>query len=255
MSKTKKKAPARATKPARNSKLPAALARRASAAASAKTARALATAREHLAVIARRKNAITEAFYDIGVALTALKKPEMVAALGRRSFAEVCEKDAGLSAVVAERLIAIVRNMTAEQALAMGQKKAMAMIDLAAATPDHDDTAAGLFRKKSIALPGGRTLDTRAASANAIEEAAKAIRHRVLATSARRGGPTKPARGRTTSADERSLAELLQRKLHKLGLERARVTAVATKAGHESDLRFEHIPVSQLDALKQAIGR
>jgi hypothetical protein len=70
-------------------------------------------------VIARRKSAITEAFYDIGVALTALKKPEMVAALGRRSFAEVCAKDAGLSAVVAERLIGIVRNMTPEQALAM----------------------------------------------------------------------------------------------------------------------------------------
>jgi hypothetical protein len=157
--------------------------------------------------------------------------------------------------VVAERLIGIVRNMTPEQALAMGQKKAMAMIDLAAATPDHDDTAATLYRKKSIALPGGRSVDTRTASANAIEEAAKAIRHSVVATSAKRGGATKPARGRTTSADERSLAELLQRKLHELGLDRARVTAVATKPGHESDLRFEHIPVSKIDALKQAIGR
>ncbi len=71
----------------------------------------------------------------------------MVAALGRRSFAEVCEKDAGLSAVVAERLIAVVRSMTPEQALAMGQKKAMAMIDLAAATPDQD-TAAGRARHR-----------------------------------------------------------------------------------------------------------
>jgi hypothetical protein len=244
----------RSTKPTTASKLPAALARRATAAASAKSTRLLAAAREHLAVIARRKSAITEAFYDIGVALAALKKPEMVAALGRRSFAEVCEKDAGLSAVVAERLIGIVRNMTPEQALAMGQKKAMAMIDLAAATPEAD-SAAGLFRKKSIALPGGQSVDVRAASANAIEEAAKAIRHGVAAKSAKHGGAGKAARGRTTSADERSLAALIERKLHKLGLDRARVTAVATKAGHESDLRFEHIPVSKIDTLKTAIGR
>ena len=235
-------------------KLPAALARRATAAASAKTTRLLAAAREHLAVIARRKNAITEAFYDIGLALAALKKRELVAALGRRSFAEVCEKDAGISAVVAERLIGIVENMTAEQALAMGQKKAMALIDLAAATPAQD-SAAGLFRKKSIALPGGRSLDLHAASANAIEEAAKTIRHGVAAKAGKRGGTGKAARGRTTSADERALAELLQRKLHKLGLERARVTAVATKPGHESDLRIEHIPLSKIDALKSAIGR
>ena len=242
-------------KPKPSKKLPTALARRAAAAASAKAARNLATAREHIAVIQRRKNAITEAFYDIGVALTELKKPEHIAALGRRSFAEVCEKDAELSAVVAERLIGIVRNMTAEQALAMGQKKAMALVDLAAATPGGEDSAASLFRKKSIALPGGGSLDLRAASANAIEEAAKTIRQGVAAKTAKGGGTGKAARGRTSSADERALAELLQRKLHKLGLERARVTAVATKAGHESDLRFEHIPVSKIDTLKQAIGR
>jgi len=44
--------------------------------------------------------------------------------------------------------------MTREQALAMGQTKAMAMVTLSAATPE-DDTAAGLYRKKSVALPGG----------------------------------------------------------------------------------------------------
>jgi hypothetical protein len=69
------------TTPAAASRLPAALARRATAAASAKTARLLAAAREHLASIARRKGAVTEAFYDIGIALTALKERELVAAL------------------------------------------------------------------------------------------------------------------------------------------------------------------------------
>ena len=56
--------------------LPAALVKRATAAATAKTTRLLREAREQLSLIARRKREITEAFYDIGVALSELKKPE-----------------------------------------------------------------------------------------------------------------------------------------------------------------------------------
>ena len=165
-------------------KLPAALAARATAAASAKTSRLRRDAHALLALIARRKREITEAFYDIGEALTKLKDRDTISALGRRSFAEVCEKDAGMSVSVAERLVEIVRSLTREQALAMGQKKAMAMVTLAAATPE-DDTAAGLYRKKSIALPGGKKVSPRSASANEIEEAATAIRHRRSASAAR----------------------------------------------------------------------
>ncbi|CAN5925005.1 hypothetical protein BH11MYX4_BH11MYX4_01330 [soil metagenome] len=112
-------------------------------------------AREQLSLIARRKREITEAFYDNGVALTFLKSKDVIRALGRKSFAEVCEKDAGLSASTSERLVRIVAALTREQALAMVQTKATAMVNVAAATPE-DDTAAGLFRKKSVALPGGR---------------------------------------------------------------------------------------------------
>ena len=43
--------------------------------------------------------------------------------------------------------------------------------------------------------------------------------------------------------------------LHKLGLERARVAAVATKAGQGADLRFERIPAAKVDLLKKAFGR
>ena len=229
--------------------LPAALAARATAAVSAKTSRLRREAHALLALISRRKREITEAFYDIGEALTKLKERDTISALGRRSFAEVCEKDAGISVSVAERLVEIVRSLTREQALAMGQKKAMAMVTLAAATPE-DDTAAGLYRKKSIALPGGKRVSPRSASANAIEEAATAIRHRRSAS-----GSGAPARGRTTTAEERTFAALLEKRLHQLGLDRARVIAVATKPGQGSDLRFEHIPVAQIDALKKAIGR
>ena len=147
-----------------------------------------------------------------------------------------------------ERLVAIVASLTRAQALAMGQKKAMAMVTLAAATP-ADDTAAGLFREKAIALPGGRTISPRKASANEIEEAATAIRQSRSA-----GEKGKAKRGRTTSADERSLASLLQRRLRQLGLERATVTAVATKPGQGSDLRFEHVPCAEVDTLREALG-
>jgi hypothetical protein len=239
-SKSKSKAaPTRAA-----AKLPAALAARATAAADAKSKRLRAEATALLALIARRKKEITEAFYDIGEALARLKDRALIAALGRPTFADVCSNDAGISISVAERLVAIVGAMTREQALAMGQKKAMAMVTLADATPDAD-TAVGLYRKKSVALPGGKTITPRTASANEIEEAATTIRH----------GAGKPARGRTTTAEERTFAALLERRLHQLGLDRARVTAVATKPGQGADLRFEHIPAADIDALRQAIGR
>jgi hypothetical protein len=234
--------------------LPAALAKRATAASTAKTSRLRREAHALLSLISRRKREITEAFYDIGEALTKLKDRDVISALGRRSFAEVCEKDAGLSVSVAERLVAIATSMTREQALTMGQKKAMAMVTLAAATPE-DDTAAGLYRKKTIALPGGKKVSPRTASANAIEEAATAIRHRRSATKSNGNGSAKPSRGRTTTDEERTFAALLQKRLHQLGLDRALVTAIATKPGQGSDLRFEHIPVAQIDVLKKAIGR
>ena len=53
--------------------------------------------------------------------------------------------------------------------------------------------------------------------------------------------------------DERALAALLQKHLRHLGLDRARVVAVATKAGQGADLRFEGIPASKVDLLKKGI--
>ena len=48
---------------------------------------------------------------------------------------------------------------------------------------------------------------------------------------------------------------LLERRLHQLGVERALVTAVATKPGPSADLRFEHIPAADIDKLRKAVGR
>lgn len=76
---------------------------------------------------------------------------------------------------------------------------------------------------------------------------AKAIRQGKRAGGARRG--------RSTTEDERTLAALLERRLRQLGLERAKVEAVATTPGQPADLRFTGIPVDRIDVLKKAIGR
>lgn len=56
-----------------------------------------------------------------------------------------------------------------------------------------------------------------------------------------------------TTKDERELAALLQRHLRQLGLDRARVVAVAGKAGQGADLKFEGIPAARVDLLKKGI--
>jgi hypothetical protein len=73
-----------------------------------------------------------------------------------------------------------------------------------------------------------------------------ALHHRFWTLKCRQEHPTSRLAGRPHSRGKR--------RLHQLGLDRARVTAVATKPGQGSDLRFEHIPVAQIDALKKAIG-
>jgi hypothetical protein len=228
--------------------LPGALVRRAAAAATAKHARLLREARELLALISRRKKEITEAFYEIGEALAKLKQRDMIEALGRKTFAEVCEKDAGLSAATGQQLVEVATSMTREEALAMGSKKATAMVALARATPEHE-TPAGLYRHATIALPDGTKIAP--ATANELTRAAAAVRH---AQKEKTNGKA-PQRGRTTSAEERELADLLQRRLRKLGLDRAVVTAVATKPGQGADLRFEHIPAAKVDLLSRGIAK
>jgi hypothetical protein len=233
-----------AVAPPRGRVVNGALAKRAKAAAEGKRARLEAEARALLALIARRKAEIAEAFFDIGEALARLRAKEMLGALGRRSFAELCERDAGISATTGQRLVEVTLAMTREQAIAMGQKKAMAMVGLAEATPEGD-TAAGLYRKKAIALPGGKTISPRVASANELEAAAARVRQA-------RG---KARRGRTTTPDERARAAKLEARLRELGLDRARVTAVATKPGQGADVRIELVAIDELDLLKRALGR
>jgi hypothetical protein len=223
--------------------LPPALVKRALHAADAKLARFLHDAKADLALIARRKAQIVESFYDIGEALRRLKQKEFVAALGRKSFAEVCAKDAGISLSQAGRLIDIVEHMSRAEALAMGQAKASALVGLAGATPEDDTPGTLLRSRKPLALPGGGTLDTKKASARTIERAAKAIR---------RATPGKTARGSRVSDEDARAGEALTRGLARVGV---RVSVVAGSPGRPATFRFEGVTRAGLARFAAALAR
>ncbi len=219
--------------------LPQALLKRARQAHERRMVRLRARARELVALILRKKAVITEAFYEMGEALRELATDDMLLALGRKSFEEVCKKDCRISVALADNLVKVVDAMTRREAIRVGQTKAVALVELAAATPVHD-TPAGLARRSRVKLADGETIDTRRASGRKIESAAK--RERQFHAARRKG----PRRGLTTTAEERALAAELQKQLRRRGLDRATVTAVATKPGRESDLRIEHVPCDAL---------
>ncbi len=219
--------------------LPQALLKRARQAHERRIARLRTRALELVALVRRRKAEIADAFYDMGEALRELGTDDMLLALRRKSFEEVCKKDCGISVALADSLVKVVKAMTRREAIRFGRTKAIALVELAAATP-ADDTPAGLARQQQVRLADGESVDPRRASAQTIEAAAKRERQ---FQAARRGGAR---RGRTTTAEERALAAELQKRLRKRGLDRVTVTAVATKPGRESDLRIEHVPCGAL---------
>jgi hypothetical protein len=128
----------------------------------------------------------------------------------------------------------------------MGQTKAIAMVALAAATPE-DDTPAGLFEAGHVRVPGGGAIDTRTASARKIERVAKRIRD------AHDAG--KPRRGRTTTAEERLYASKLEAALRKAGLDHATAEVVATRPGQPSELRLAHVPLDAVATLARVLAR
>jgi len=90
------------------------------------------------ALIRRRLTTVVESFYDIGVALTEVLKSKLYAAGGHASLEAWLEAEGLLSFSQAKKLIAIVKSVPREQALAVGQERAYALIALSAATPEPD---------------------------------------------------------------------------------------------------------------------
>jgi len=116
------------------------------------------------------------------------------------------------------------------------------MVAIKEATPE-DDTVAEVA-KKTFKLASGQVVDMKTASVS---------EKRALLKELRAGDKKGKKRGRTTSSDERALAKDLQARLRKVGLERAKVTAVATKPGQESDLRIECVPAGRIESVCKAI--
>lgn len=225
--------------------LPTALVKQGEKLVAKKKARLLAEAKELIAVVRRKRQEISEAFYDIGLALQRLKSREMRLALGYATFEQFCTERLGIAVELAARLVDVVGAMTREEAIAAGQSRAFALVAVAEATPEAD-TPGQLLRRGKVKVPGGREVDTKKASTRALLGAAKDIRA---------AAPRKSRRGRTSSPEERERALSIQAALHAAGLDEARAEAVAGKPGAESTLRVERVPFSKLGALAKILAK
>ncbi len=190
--------------PQKKQPLPASLARNAQKKATAAARAAAAEAKALVAEIQEKKRQIEDAFYDMGVALTALSQPRLYTALGHSSFAALVENELGMALGTVKRLIAIPKELTRKRALGLGQSKSLALIRLAAATPEPD-TAEQLARGRTR-VRGHRTpIRPGKMSAREIERAAKTER------SAHRSKSKRPADSLLTEAEawaERATAKL-----------------------------------------------
>src|SRR5262245_5423900 len=91
-----------------------------------------------LALIERRKQRITEDFYDIGEALRELLRKELYRPLGHASFDALLVARKVMSPAQAYKLVALVDRIPRDEALALGQEKAYALVSYTAATPEAD---------------------------------------------------------------------------------------------------------------------
>jgi hypothetical protein len=212
---------------------------RAKALAQGRRQRLIADARAAIARIKERKATIAGAFWDIGDDLLVLAEPGTAKALGYGDLYDLCWRELQLSAASVDELMAVRKRLTRAEAIRLQtQRRAAAYLRLADATP-ADDTAVGLLAQ-GVAMPGGRLAAH--ASIRAVEAAAKRFRQKRAA---------KRRRGRTTTPEERALANGIGAALRKAGVV-AKVEVLATLPGKPSKLRIE-ISVDDISALKRSL--
>lgn len=163
-----------------------------------------------LALIRRRVIDVVEWFYDIGEALDEIVEHKLYAAAGHQSLGAFLEAEELLSLSQANKLIAVVRAVPREQALAVGLERAYALVTYAKATPEAD-SAGGLVAQN--ANVGGKP--AKEASVRGIMGAAREVRAK-----------TKPERAPTSAEREamkakRALEDALRRHLRGAGINRA----------------------------------
>ena len=176
-------------------------------------ARNLARLAELVALIRRRMTDVVESFYDMGEALREVVEHKLYAAAGHASFKAFLAAERLLSARQAAKLIAVVRKVPREQALALGQERAYALVAYTDATPD-DDSAAGLLAADARV---GEKPVTRA-SVREIQAATRAVN-----ASERAKRPPTEARRAKEKADA-ALVKTVKAALREGGFARAAVT-------------------------------
>lgn len=227
--------------------LPPALAKNAAAASLAKVERLREEALGAIALVKRKQSQVAEAFYEMGQALAILKRKEVVAALGRTSFEEICKRDLSMSHTLANQLVDVAARYTVDQALSLGQSRAIALLDLVAATPE-DDTPTELL-EGGVRLPDGTKLRPKNASAIEMTRAAKAVRRATAAAL-----KTK-VKGRTVSAEDAAIGERVADVLTAASLSQVKVRAIAGLPGRAATFRFEGVTADTLAAFAKALAR
>jgi hypothetical protein len=203
---------------------------------------AAAQARADIALIRSILDRIKADFYQVGLLLKRLKDSRAATALGYAGFHELCKVELDLSGSAVDGLVRIVENYGPDLARRLGRSQALALLKLCDATPE-DDTVEDLVGG-TVRLPSGSTLDVGDSSVRDKLEAAKEIRE---------AGAKRPARGRSTSANDRRVAAEAQAALRAAGIPGAKVQAMAGRPSRPSELRFEGIPVDGLGLLCTAL--
>jgi hypothetical protein len=211
-----------------------------------KRAEIIARGRDDVALVKEKIVVVTDAFYDIGLALQRLAVPGVATALGFKGFGDLVTKALKMSPSSAGDLIEIVTWVSRRDALVWRREKSAALVELAKATPATDTPAT--LMKRPVKLASGRLFDAREADAGAVHAAAKEERQ---ARTERESSHGKAKRGVSSTKAERDCGAALQAGLHKEGLRGARVTVLA-RPSTGAVLKIENVPVAKLAALAKA---
>jgi hypothetical protein len=190
---------------------------------------------ELMALIRRRLTEVVEGFYDIGEALREIVDHKLYAAMGHKSLGELLKAEGLISLRQATKLIAVVRKTPREQALALGQERAYALVAYTEATPEPDSPAQLLAEGANV---GGKP--AKDASVRDILAATRGAREK-----ARAARPKSAAEREKTKADA-ALEVALRTVLREAGIGRAQI-AVGT-----GDVR---ITIARSTALRITRGR
>ena len=149
-------------------------------------------------LIRRRLATVVESFYDIGEALTEILRRKLYAVGGHASLEAYLTTTKLIGIAQAMKLIAIVREVPREVALAAGPERSYALIGLAKATPEPD-SAAELIAHGTV--DGGPAAK---APVRAIKAEAKALR------AAAPKSPAQRARAKADAAIAKGVKALLK---------------------------------------------